>query len=171
MRRLKAVSSKSLLASAAVLIAGGCVYSFSGGGLPGHIESIAIVPFENQTAQVTLTQELTQALSDAVPGRLGLNAADEISADAVLRGTIRGYDNSATNYQEQPGGPIIFQRRVTITVSAEIFDVTQERPIWEARSLSAVGEYQPDSETEEQARQLAIEDLTRKIIDGAQSQW
>ena len=174
MRRLKAASSRSLLASvasAALLAAGGCLYSFTGGGLPGHIDSIAIVPFENQTAQVTLTLELTQALSDVVPGRLGLNAADEVSADAILRGTIIRYDNTATNYQEQPGGPIIFQRRVTITVSAEIFDVTEERAIWEARSLSAVGEYQPDTETEEQGRQLDIENLTQKIIDGAQSQW
>jgi hypothetical protein len=89
--------SASLLATALV----GCgIYTFSGGGgLPGHIDTIAILPFDNQTTQFTLTQELTQALSDEVPGRLGLAPGAEATADAVLRGTILRYSERATNYQ------------------------------------------------------------------------
>ncbi len=170
---LKARSFRWLLVSVGAMVASACgVYTFTGGGgLPGHIETIAILPFENRTTQFTLTQELSQALSETIPARLGLTPADEVSADAIMRGTITRYDNSATNYQEQPGGPIIFQRRVTITVSVEIYAVQEERAIWEARSLSAVGEYLPDQQPEEEGRQLAIENLTQKIIDGAQSQW
>ncbi len=106
-----------------------------------------------------------------MPGRLGLRPADESTADAVLRGTITRYGERAVNYQPDPGGPVIFQRRVDITVAIEIYDTREEAVLWESRSLTASGEYLPDSQPEELGRQLAIEDLVQKIIDGAQSQW
>ena len=172
MNRLKGASSKWLLASACALVAGGCgMYSFTGGGgLPGYIDSIAILPFENRTTQFTLTQELARELNEVVPARLGLNVGNEVSADAILRGTITRYNNTATNFQAEEGGPIIFQRRVTITVSAEIFDTKEERAIWSG-SVSGEGEYQPESQPEEEGRRIALENLTQRIIDGAQSQW
>ncbi len=164
---------RSLLPSVAALAFIGCgVYTFTGGGgLPRHIDSIAILPFENQTTQFTLTQELTQALQDDVPGRLGLDFADENTADAVLRGTITRYDERAVNFQADPGGPQVFQRRVDITVSVELYDRKEDRVIWRSSALGASGEYLPDSQSEEAGRQLAIENLVQKIIDGAQSQW
>ncbi|NIR43203.1 MAG: LptE family protein [Gemmatimonadetes bacterium] len=153
-------------------LAGCGVYSFTGGGgLPGHVDSIAILPFENQTTQFTLTQELTQKLTDVLPGRLGVRLADERSADAVVRGQITRYNESAVNYQPDPGGPVVFQRRVDISVSVEIFDTTEEQVLWSSASLTASGEYLPDSQTEEVGRQLAIDNLINAIIDGAQSQW
>jgi hypothetical protein len=159
----------SLLATA---LAACGIYTFSGGGgLPGYIDTIAILPFDNQTTQFTLTQELTQALSDDVPGRLGLKPGAEGTADAVLRGTILRYGERATNYQERPGDPIIIQRRVEIAISVELFDIAENQILWSSRSLSAYGEYLPDSQTEEVGRRLAIENLVQKIIDGAQSQW
>ncbi|KPK80039.1 MAG: hypothetical protein AMS25_10450 [Gemmatimonas sp. SM23_52] len=172
MHRSKAAYSGWPLATLCSLFVSGCLYSLSGGGgLPGHIKSLAILPFDNQTTQFTLTQELTQALIDDVPGRLGVRPASEASADAVLRGTIVRYADDATNYQPDPGGPVIFQRRVTIAISIEIYDVSQDQVLWSAGSLSATGEYLPDSGSEQEGRLLAIENLVQKIIDGAQSQW
>lgn len=173
MRRSIGISSPRRLASLLLLALGGCgVYTFTGGGgLPGHIDTIAILPFENQTTQFTLTQELTQALLDEVPGRLGLNPANEREADAILRGTILRYNDRAVNYQPDPDGPVIFQRRVDVSVSVEIYDVVEDQALWSARSLSAQGEYLPDSQTEQQGRQVAIDNLVQSILDGAQSQW
>lgn len=165
-------SSRWWITSFLALVASACVYTFSGGGgLPGHVDSIAILPFENQTTQFTLTQELTQSLQDVVPAKLGLRPSDQASADAVLRGTILRYDERATNYQQDPDGPVIFQREVTIAVRVEIYDATKEEVIWEAGSLSGAGQYLPDSQPEEVGRQLAIDNLVTAIIDGAQSQW
>lgn len=152
------------------------IYTFTGGGgLPGHIDTLAILPFENRTTQFTLTQELTQALSDDVPGRLGVNPADEATADAVLRGTIVRYSERAVNYQPQQGldrAPLdVSQRRVEIAISVEIYDVREDRILWSSNSLSAMGEYLPESQTEDDGRRLAIENLVQAIIDGAQSQW
>lgn len=172
-RRSSAAYSTWLLFSLCVGTVAGCgPYSFTGGGgLPGHVRAIAILPFENRTTQFTLTQELTQALIDDVPRRLGLKPADESTADAVLRGTITRYSDSATNYQPDPGGAVIFQRRVNISISVEIYDLTEDQVLWSAGSLSAVGEYLPDTQSELDGRQLAIANLVQKIIDGAQSQW
>lgn len=171
-RRSSATFSTLLLIFLPMFAAGCAVYSFTGGGgFPGHVESLAILPFDNQTTQFTLTQEVTQALLDELPGRLGLRPADETTADAILRGTIVRYAETATNYQEDRGGPTIFQRRVTITISAEIYDTKEDQVLWEARSLAAFGEYLPDSQSEQQGRDLAIDNLVQQILDGAQSQW
>ncbi|UCC73948.1 MAG: hypothetical protein JSV86_05145 [Gemmatimonadota bacterium] len=174
MSRSRSASSTSRLASLALLALVGCgVYSLTGGGgFPGHIDSIAILPLDNRTTQFTLTQELTQAIADEVPGRLGLRPADEGSADAILRGTITRYNDRAINYQPDPEGPVIFQRRVEITISIEVYDVREEQVLWSSRALSAVGEYEPDAGgTEEEGRLLAIDNLIQAVIDGAQSQW
>lgn len=172
MRRSSARSSRWWLASVAVLTVACGPYSFTGGGgLPSHVRSVAVQPFENETTQFTLTQELTQALQDDFPSRLGLNPAGESTADAILRGRIVRYQDNATNFQADPDGPVIFQRRVTIAVTAELYDVREDRVLWQASSLSADGEYLPDTQSELEGRQLAIENLVQKIIDGAQSQW
>jgi hypothetical protein len=166
-------STTWLLASLLLPAISACgIYSFTGGGgLPGHVKTIAILPFENRTTQFTLTQELTQRLTDVLPGRLGVQLADEGSADAIVRGIITRYQESAVNYQPDPTGPVIFQRRVDIAASVEIFDAREETVLWGSSAVRGAGEYIPEQQTEEAGRQLAIDNLVTAIIDGAQSQW
>ena len=52
----------------------GCLYSFKGGGLP-NIKTVAILPFDNQTAEPALTKEVNDAVLEAFQGRLGLRTA------------------------------------------------------------------------------------------------
>src|SRR5206468_12623779 len=65
---------------------------FPGGGLPSHIRTVAIVPFENQTATPELPRELTDALRSRLHDRLGLRDATEAKANAIVRGTIQRYE-------------------------------------------------------------------------------
>ena len=53
------------LAGWAALVAGaGCNYSFTAGqGFPDHVRTIAVVPFENETARFELTTEIFTALN------------------------------------------------------------------------------------------------------------
>src|SRR3954468_4911985 len=67
-------------------------YGFTGGGLPSHIRTVAIVPFENQTATPELPRELTDALRTPLPDRLCRRAASESNANAVVRGVIQRYE-------------------------------------------------------------------------------
>lgn len=159
--------------AAAAAVTAGCLYSFSGGGgLPGHIRTLAVLPFDNQTTQFTLTQEVTQALLDEMTGRLGLRPAGEASADAILRGRILRYVNEPSVFRGQPGDqPVVEdQRRVTISISVELYDAVEDQVLWQAGGLSATGEYLI-VEGEDKGRDLAIRNLVQKVIDGAQSQW
>lgn len=162
-------------AQCALLLAG-CVYSFTGGGLPGHIRTVAVLPFENSTAQGALAGEMIQQLQTDLPRKLGVRLADQRVATAVVRGRITGYEEAAGSIRPSttPGGnsrvdiPVM---EVRITFEAEIYDVRQDRPLWKQSGISAVGRYQPGREQSTAGRRRALEEVVQKIIDGAQSQW
>jgi hypothetical protein len=77
-----------------LLLAGACVprYGFVGGGLPPHIRTIAILPFENETPAPELQRELLEAMRRDFQPRLGVRDAPQERADALVRGIIRTYD-------------------------------------------------------------------------------
>lgn len=155
------------------LVASGCVYSFTGGGLPRHVRTIAIIPFEEEVAGAMLGTEIELVLRDELPRRLGVRISDASVADAVVRGRITGYDESAPGVLPGSGatGVRVVQNRIRITVEAEIYDQREDRPLWRAGSLSVEGNYAPDREQASVGRSRAIEDLVQRITEGAQSQW
>jgi hypothetical protein len=159
--------------SPAVLLLSTACYSFSGGGgLPGHIRTAYVAPIDNETTRFGLSEILTQELLDAARERLGLRLAAEAEADAIIRASIRRYSDDAVNFEAREGeGADVFQRRVTISASVEIFDVSSGEAIWTNGALVGVGEYEPDSGTEDEGTEIALENLVQKIVDGAQSQW
>jgi len=159
------------LVSLSALALSGCLYGFAGGGLPPSIKTVAVLPFDNQTPEPTLTQEISRAVREAVEQRLGLRQASETKADAVVRGAITSYN---------PDVPVAYtggadrtvdvtRRQVQITVSVEILDQKQGKPLWQRSGLVVKGDYQSGQEAE--GRRKALDDLVVNIVDGAQSQW
>ena len=151
--------------------AAGCLYGFAGGGLPPHIRTVAIVPFDNQTAEPALTQLVGEALREAMERRLGLRPSGETTADAVVRGSITRYDTDIPlAFQTgQQGAVNVTRRRVQLTLSVEIYDQRQGRMLWQRAGLTVDGEYQPPAERE--GREVALNKLVSDLVDGAQSQW
>src|ERR1044071_5715922 len=99
-----------------VLIVAGCLYKFSGGGLPSHIRTVAVLPFENQTASAELTRELSDALRKAMQSRLGLRDAAEARANAVVRGTIVKYEPDVpVAFSADPNQAASARRRLQIS--------------------------------------------------------
>jgi hypothetical protein len=160
-----------LLASLSLLAVGGCLYGFAGGGLPPSIKTVAVLPFENQTAEPTLTAEVNSRVREAVQGRLGLRQASENQADAVVRGTITRYEpDLRVAYQGEEGNaPTVTRRLVQITVSVEILDQHAGKPLWQRSGLVLDGDYPPGREIE--GRTKALDKLITNIVEGAQSQW
>lgn len=158
---------------AAALVLTGCLYSFSGGGgLPSHIETVYVPPVGNETTRFALTERVTQGLLEAVRGRLGAQVAGEAGADAVVQVSLTSFSDDAMSFEAREGeGAEVFQRRVTVTASAEIYDQVNDRPIWSSSSLRGSGEYAPEQENQDVGVDLALENLIQKIVDGAQSQW
>lgn len=162
---------RSLAALALAGLAGGCLYGFAGGGLPPHIRTVAIVPFDNQTSTPALTQQVYDALREAMQSRLGLRSAGEPTADAVVRGAITRYETDIPlSFQTgQQGSVAVTRRRVQLTLDVEIYDNRQAKTIWKRAGFTVDGEYNPPQEGE--GRQLALNKLIADIVDGAQSQW
>jgi hypothetical protein len=161
------------LASLSTLVLTGCLYGFAGGGLPSHIKTVAVLPFDNQTPEPTLTQEINTAVREAVEGRLGLRQAGERQADAVVRGTITRYEpDLPVAYQgdaEGEGEVTVTRRLVQISVSVEILDQANNKPLWQRSGLLLEGDYDPGQEV--QGREKALDKLVTNIVEGAQSQW
>ncbi len=107
-------------------------------------------------------------------GRLGLRAAGEDQADAIVRGTIQRYEPDVpVAYQGNDAGNSVnvTRRLVQLTVSVEIVDQKRNRTLWQRSGLLVEGDYEPGRETERAARDEALEKLKVNIVEGAQSQW
>ncbi len=140
--------------------------------MPPHVRTIAILPFENDTNRFELTQELHEALLRDLPRALGLTVAGEETADAVVSGTIQGYELRAPLYRrgQQAETVQVLQRQVELRVEAQILDRENYTILWE-QQLRSTGQYLEASETEEVGRAEAIELCVQEIVDGAQSNW
>ena len=167
---MRSGSVRSAVALAGLLAAGGCLYGFHGGGLPGDVKTVAVLPFDNRTGEPALTQEVFAAMQDAVSGRLGLRQVNEAQADAVVRGEITNYQpDIPLSYQAGQGTVEVTRRRVQITVNVEIFDQKLGKPLWRQSGLTVDGEYNPPAETD--GRKTALAKLVTQVVEGAQSQW
>jgi TolB-like protein len=162
--------TSGFLVTLSTLALGGCLYGFAGGGLPPSIKTVAVLPFDNQTPEPTLTQEISRAVREAVEQRLGLRQSAQPQADAVVRGSITRYEPDVpVAYQAGEDREVnVTQRQVQITVTVEILDQKQGKPLWQ-RSVMAKGDYNPGQEAE--GRRKALDDLVTNIVEGAQSQW
>lgn len=152
------------------LLAGCWWYGFAGGGLPDHIRTVAIIPFDNLTTSPDLQIELTNELEEGVRRWLHLRPASEDRADAVIRGTLRRYETDipmalTADRQQVSGG----RRRLELAVDIAIVDQTTGRTLWERNGLVVSGEYEENREVE--GRRQALEDVVTALIEGAQSQW
>lgn len=145
-------------------------YGFTGGGLPSHIRTVAIVPFENQTATAELPRELSDALRSRLHDRLGLRDASEARANAIVRGTIQRYEvdipigYSASNKQATTA-----RRMLQLVVDIEMVDQVTGKTLWQRKGLLAEGQY--EERGVEAGKRQAIDRIVDSVIEGAQSQW
>jgi len=126
-----------LLASAC-----GVKYGFVGGGLPGHIRTVAVLPFENETSSPELQRELFELLRRQLRSRLGLREGPEATADALVRGSIKTYDvDIPVGFSADPQQAVTARRKLQVTIDIEIVDQSTGRILWERRGRRAQGEY------------------------------
>lgn len=152
------------------LLLAGCIYGFAGGGLPPHVRSVAVLPFDNQTPDPLLQRQIHDQLRREVEGRLGLREASENRADAIVRGRIVRYDSDIpVAYSSDPSRASSADRKLQITVDVEIVDQSTGRTLWTRKGLMEEGTYSERAEAD--GRRQAIEKLANDVVAGAQSQW
>ena len=162
----------------APLLLAGCAFGFTGGGLPPHIKTVSVAPFENETSDPTIAQQVNVAVREAMQRRLGLRAAAESQADALVRGTVTRYQpDEPVAYTGTPsadpnraGNNVqVTRRQVQVTIDVEIIDQQSGRTLMLRRALTRTGDYDPGRESD--GRRKALQLLVNDIVDGAQQQW
>jgi hypothetical protein len=145
-------------------------YGFAGGGLPSHVRTVAVIPFENLTATPEIQQEIALALRTELRSRLGLREAAESRANAIVRGTIQRYETdipigySATNQNQTSA-----RRQLQIALDIEMIDQATGKALWQRKGLLVEGQYEERGEAA--GRKQAIERIINEVVQGAQSQW
>ncbi len=170
LRSIRRSGVSSLLLPLALL--GACVprYGFAGGGLPAHIRTMAIQPFDNETPTPELQKEIFDAMRRELQPRLGVRDAPLERADAVVRGIVRTYDiDVPVGFSANPGQSVASRRKLQITLDVQIVDQTTGKTLWERKALRAEGEYAERDEVS--GRREAIKRVVNDIVEGAQSQW
>ena len=149
---------------------GGCLYGFAGGGLPPHVRTVAVLPFENETSSPELPLEMQAAMRQGLQSRLGLRDAPEDRANAVVRGRITRFElDAAAGFSANPNQSTSARRRLRVQVDVEIVDQVTGKVLWTRKGMSADGEYADRGEA--QGRKQAIDRIVNDVIEGAQSQW
>jgi hypothetical protein len=155
-----------------LVLSSACIprYGFAGGGLPAHIRTLAVVPFDNETASPDLQRELFDAMRRDFQPRLGVREAPQDRADAIVRGVIRGYDvDVPVGFAADQRVASASQRSLQITLDVQILDQTTGKMIFERKGLRAEGTYAERDEPG--GRREAIRRIVNDLVEGAQSQW
>ena len=159
-----------LIASSALLLLGGCLYSFAGGGLPPHIRTMAISTFDNQTPSPDVPKELYDQMNRELRRRLGVRDAPSDRADALVHGAIVSYDADVpVSFSSNPNQAVSAHRRLQLTVDVEIVDQSNGRTLFASKALREEAEYPERGEAD--GRKAAIQKIVEKIVEGVQSNW
>jgi len=170
--RSRGAVARAVVALAACLaVAAGC-YSFSraSGGLPRNLRTVAIQPFDNQTASPELQREIFDQLKRAMQDRLSLREAPEARADVIVRGVIMRYDvDLPAGVSADPRQTTSTRRRLQLVIDIEIVDQTSGRMLFKRAGMTREGQYAEGGESV--GRKNAIEGIVNDLIEGTQSQW
>jgi hypothetical protein len=163
------IGLRAVFCANAALAAVGC-YGFAGGGLPSHVRTVAVRPFENLTPVAELQRELSDALRSELHSRLGVRDAPESRANAILRGTIQRYEaDIPVSYDASNRATTTARRLLQIVVDIELLDQVTGKTLWQQKGLTVDGQYEEGAETT--GRRSAVSRIVNTVVEGAQSQW
>lgn len=168
--RLSGAFRHLLLLAALSLAASGCFYGFTGGGLPSNIRTIAVIPFDNKTPVSDIEREISDSIRTRLIGRLGLRAAPESRANAVVRGTIRRYEaDIPVGYEARTRTPTNIGRMLQMVLDVDVVDQKTGKSLWSRKGYMVEGQYEESQERV--GRSKAVDKLVTAIVEGVQSQW
>ncbi|MEW6556892.1 MAG: LptE family protein [Elusimicrobiota bacterium] len=133
--------------------------------LPQNIRKVAIETFKNSTVYYGMEEKLTIAITNEFirDGRLAVTNSAE--ADAILRGEITRYVLEPLTYDENH---VVKEYKLWILVDIVLIDRAKNEVVLQEKNLE--GNYRffvanlPGGITEEQAREIIWEKLSRSIL-------
>lgn len=166
---------RTIFVLAAVLpLLGGCgIYSFSGTSIQPDVNTICIVPVENNALKTnpTLANDLTEALNERYRKMTRLNLVpDEEEGDLVLIATIESYDVRAAAIT---ANEVAAMNRLTVTVKVSFTNVKHPEDNLE-QSFAAFEDYNSENSLDAVESTLCvtiIEKLVEDIFNATVAQW
>ncbi|MFH1380215.1 MAG: LPS assembly lipoprotein LptE [bacterium] len=133
--------------------------------LPSHIRAIAVRHFVNETSVYGLEERLNLVLTDEFlrDGRIAI--ANEENADGVLNGKIVKYLLQPITFD---ANQVIEEYKLWVIVDIRFEDLVKNTILWEEKNLEGAYTFfvatKPGGITEEEAREIIWEDLSRDIV-------
>lgn len=142
------------------------VYTFNPGG-KSDIKTIAVERFENQTAEYGIEDQMTDQVIDALIADGTLKVVTRENADALISGVLTRYERKPHQFDEN-------DQVQSYAVNMQ-FDITLTKPsddseIWK-ETISQIGVYNVDTETEENGQQRATALLVEAVINKTTKSW
>jgi hypothetical protein len=143
-----------------------CSYGFRG-SLPSSIHSVKVLPFRSRVAQYGLEQELTSRVVEMIvrDGRLAVAVENQ---DSEIECTVAAYTMTPYSYTSTE---IVEEYKLEIRVELSFVDLTAENDIIGNESVTSWLVYDPDMETESDARNRLLEDSAEDIVRRCLSGW
>ena len=156
----------------ALIILSGCSYSVFLNVYP-HLRNVQIVPFENETAEYAIAQDVQEYLVNKFQsdGRLRISTIDP---DSQIEGIVLDYLNEVYGYNYENN---VTEYRVTILFSITMSDLREQKTMYENKALMLSEVYYPGSTnpdqftTEAQAQEKIFERVFDTIIRSTLEAW
>ncbi|MEK7288003.1 MAG: LptE family protein [Elusimicrobiota bacterium] len=141
------------------------VYNPSSQTLPSNIKRIAMKPFVNKTQQFALEDKLTLSVNNRflTDGTYKITSIEE--SDGILEGEIMRYIHIPVSYDSNF---VATQYKMDVIVRIQFVDKASNQVLWDEPNLVGTVTYPvataPGGMTEEQARELAWDRLSKDIL-------
>jgi len=155
-----------LVPAACVLLTACGVYTFNPRG-KSEISTIAVEPFDNQTPQYGLADAMTATVVDAFIAEGSMKVVPVDVAQAVLTATLTRYERVAHEFDEFDQ---VSRYKVIIGVSVALQNPADRSDIWQIQ-LTLDGIYDADTQTEEDGKRLAGEQLVEAVLNKTTKSW
>ncbi len=154
-----------IVAVALAMIAGCGVYTFNPAG-KSSIKSIAIEPFQNETVQLGLEDQMTNDVIDAFIANGQLKVLPAQDAEAVLHGTLVKYERKPYEYT-QSGEVQSYAVTMDFNITLNANDGSE---MW-SQQMTQTGVYELATQTEEDGQKLALSRLVEAILNKTTKSW
>jgi outer membrane lipopolysaccharide assembly protein LptE/RlpB len=158
-----------ILFSLSAILAGCGVYSFKGQAV-GGVKTISVEPFENQTTEFGLREQLLDAIVSKLLTEKVLTIASARTADAMLTGVVVSVSDQPLTFRADES---VTEYKVVLVIDVKLQQANKPEPLWSGR-LSGEGNYPYSGGSTEERRkglQLAVEKVVQDLLNKLTSDW
>ncbi len=151
----------------ALLTWGGCgVYTFNPRG-SSSIETIAVEPFENETAEYGLADRMTELVVDEFIADGNIKVVSAAAAEVLLVGILKDYRRVVEKYDENDQ---VDEYKIVMDFEIALVNAEDQTDIWR-ENITQEGVYDAVEESEEIGQERAAGRLVEAVINKTTKSW